>query len=125
MVPVLHNADRRSLEEIATAVDRFATACRDRSIDVSTLRGGTFSISNIGSLGGMFATPIPNYPEVAILATGRIAERLAWAGDGNIVSRRMLPVSLSFDHRVIDGADAARFVSTLAQKLAAPSGLSE
>jgi pyruvate dehydrogenase E2 component (dihydrolipoamide acetyltransferase) len=121
MVPVLHNAERLTVEEIATAVERFAAACRDRTIDVSSLRGGTFSVSNIGSLGGLFATPIPNYPEIAILATGRIVERLVREKDGVIVARHMLPVSLSFDHRVVDGADAARFVKTLAEKLAALS----
>lgn len=124
MVPVIHSADRLSVEALATEIDRLASACRKRSVEIKELRGGTFSISNIGSLGGIFATPIPNYPELAILATGRIAERLAREADGSIVSRHFLPVSLSFDHRVLDGADAARFVNALKEILAEPEKLS-
>ncbi len=123
MVPVIHSADRLSIEKLATEIDRLASASRKRAVDIKELRGGTFSISNIGSLGGIFATPIPNYPEVAILATGRITERLARAPEGDIVSRHFLPVSLSFDHRVLDGADAARFVNTLKEVLAEPEAL--
>jgi len=124
MVPVVRCADAKSVAEIATEVERLAAACRGRAIEISTLRGGTFSISNIGSLGGLFATPIPNYPEVAILATGRMVERLVRTGDGSIVGHMLLPVSLTFDHRVLDGADAARFVNTLAEIVAQPDQLS-
>lgn len=123
MVPVIRNADEKNVDEIAAEVERMAAACRSRKVDVAGLRGGTFSISNIGSLGGLFATPIPNYPEVAIMATGRVTERLVRAGNGEIASAHILPVSLSFDHRVVDGADAARFVNTLRDKLADPAAL--
>lgn len=123
MVPVIRDADQKAVAEIATEIERLAAACRQRTIAIESLRGGTFSISNIGSLGGTYATPIPNYPEVAILATGRISERLARASDASIVSRFILPASLSFDHRVVDGADAARFVNTIKELLAQPSGL--
>jgi pyruvate dehydrogenase E2 component (dihydrolipoamide acetyltransferase) len=123
MVPVIRHADQKTVAEIDGEVGRLAEACRQRAIEIPALRGGTFSLSNIGALGGMFATPIPNYPEVAILATGRIVERLARTEDGAIVSHRLLPVSLSFDHRVLDGADAARFVNTLREILAEPDRL--
>ncbi len=123
MVPVIRDADRKSIGDIAAEVESLAAAARRRAVDLGAVRGGTFSISNIGSIGGMFATPIPNYPEVAILATGRIAERLGRDQKGGIVSRQVLPVSLTFDHRVVDGADAARFVNTLAELLAEPQKL--
>ncbi len=123
MVPVIGDVDHKTVAEIGAEIERLALACRQRTIGIESLRGGTFSISNIGALGGTYATPIPNYPEVAILATGRISERLARAGDGSIVSRFILPVSLSFDHRVVDGADAARFVNTIKELLARPAGL--
>ncbi|MGD0947042.1 MAG: 2-oxo acid dehydrogenase subunit E2 [Candidatus Binatia bacterium] len=124
MVPVIRDVAHKSVADIAAEAEQLSAACRQRTIDIGAMRGGTFSVSNIGSLGGIFATPIPNYPEVAILATGRITERLSRAADGNIVSRYILPVSLSFDHRVVDGADAARFANTLREILAEPEGLS-
>jgi pyruvate dehydrogenase E2 component (dihydrolipoamide acetyltransferase) len=123
MVPVIRDVAHKSVADIAAEAEQLSAACRQRTIDIGAMRGGTFSVSNIGSLGGIFATPIPNYPEVAILATGRITERLSRAADGSIVSRHILPVSLSFDHRVVDGADAARFVNTLRQILAEPERL--
>jgi pyruvate dehydrogenase E2 component (dihydrolipoyllysine-residue acetyltransferase) len=123
MVPVIRDVDGKTIAELADEVERLAAACRARTVDIEALRGGTFSISNIGSLGGLYATPIPNYPEVAILAIGRITERLGRSDNGGIFSRQVLPVSLSFDHRVVDGADAARFVNTLKQILAAPAQL--
>ncbi len=123
MVPVIRNIPEKSPGAIADEIERLAGACRARTVEIAAMRGGTFSISNIGSLGGVFATPIPNYPEVAILATGRVAERLSRARDGDIVSRYVLPVSLSFDHRVVDGADAARFVNTLRDILGKPEQL--
>jgi pyruvate dehydrogenase E2 component (dihydrolipoamide acetyltransferase) len=119
MVPVIRRVDQLAVDAVAAAIEELARACRERTVGIAALRGGTFSVSNIGALSGTFATPIPNYPEVAILATGRVGERLARARDGTIVSRWILPVSLSFDHRVLDGADAARFVATLRELLAA------
>lgn len=124
MVPVIRDVAHKSVADIAAEAEQLGAACRQRTIDIGAMRGGTFSVSNIGSLGGIFATPIPNYPEVAILATGRITEHLSRAADGNIVSRYILPVSLSFDHRAVDGADAARFANTLRDILAEPERLS-
>jgi pyruvate dehydrogenase E2 component (dihydrolipoamide acetyltransferase) len=84
------------------------------------MQGGTFTITNFGAIGGEYATPIVNYPETAILGLGSIEER-AVAEDGEVVARDTLPLSLSVDHRVIDGADAARFVETLAEYVEDPT----
>jgi pyruvate dehydrogenase E2 component (dihydrolipoamide acetyltransferase) len=123
MVPVMARAERLGVGEVAAEIERLADACRRRAASIRELRGGTFSISNIGALGGLFATPIPNDPEVAILATGRIVERLVRSDSGAIETRYVLPVSLAFDHRVLDGADAARFTATLREFLAQPERL--
>ncbi len=91
-------------------------------LDLADLRGGTFSITNVGVIGGDFATPIINYPEVAILATMKIADRVR-AKAGKAVVRKTLPLCLSFDHRVIDGAAAARFTKDLIEFLEDPESL--
>jgi pyruvate dehydrogenase E2 component (dihydrolipoamide acetyltransferase) len=99
-----------------------AELCRTREIELKDLKGGTFTITNIGSLGGQYATPIINYPECAILALGRITDKPV-AVDGKIEIRKMLPVSLAFDHRIIDGAEAARFVNDVKKHLENPEML--
>jgi len=109
-------ADQKSVFDIAAEIKTLAEAARNRSLDLADLKGGTFSITNVGVLGGEGATPIINYPEVAILATMRIADRARAAG-GRAVVRTTLPLCLSFDHRVIDGAEAARFVTDLKKVL--------
>ena len=86
--------------------------------------GGTFTISNVGSYGGRFATPIINYPEVAILAAGRAYEKVM-ASDGRIYAGMCLPLSLSCDHRVVDGAEGARFLNTVKSLLESPATLLE
>jgi pyruvate dehydrogenase E2 component (dihydrolipoamide acetyltransferase) len=112
IVPVVKFADQKTVFEIAADIAALAAAARGRTLDLADLKGGTFSITNVGMLGGEAATPIINYPEVAILATMRIAERVRAAG-GVPVVRTTLPLCLSFDHRVIDGAEAARFMNDL------------
>ena len=112
IVPVVKFADQKTVFEIAADIASLAAAARGRSLDLADLKGGTFSITNVGMLGGEAATPIINYPEVAILATMRITERVRAAG-GVPVVRTTLPLCLSFDHRVIDGAEAARFMNDL------------
>jgi len=116
IVPVVKMADQKSIFDIAAEIKNLAEAARNRSLDLADLKGGTFSITNVGVLGGEGATPIINYPEVAILATMRIADRVRAAG-GRAVIRKTLPLCLSFDHRVIDGAEAARFVTDLKKVL--------
>ncbi len=122
MVPVIGNADRLSLVQLADSVRAVAEGCRTRSIPREQLVGGTFTISNVGSYGGRFATPIINYPEVAILAAGRSFEKVM-AKDGMMFAGMALPLSLSCDHRVVDGAEGARFLNTVKMLLEDPSQL--
>ena len=124
MVPVVNRADRMSIVQLADAVRDLAAGARDRSIDREQLMGGTFTISNVGSYGGLFATPIINYPEVGILAVGRATERVLTQG-GRFYAGLVLPLSLSSDHRVVDGAEGARFLTTIRELLEAPESLVE
>lgn len=122
IVPVIKFADQKSLADIAAEIQAMAKAARERTLDLADLKGGTFSITNVGVIGGDFATPIINYPEVAILATMKIADR-ARVVDGAIVVKKTLPLCLAFDHRVVDGAEAARFTKDLIGLLEAPESL--
>ena len=122
MVPVIHGAHRLSVAQLGNAVTELARGCKDRSIDRQRLQGGTFTISNVGSYGGMFATPIINYPEVGILAAGRAKERVL-AEDGRMFVGKVLPLSLSCDHRVVDGAEGARFLNTVVGLMEDPDKL--
>jgi pyruvate dehydrogenase E2 component (dihydrolipoamide acetyltransferase) len=122
MVPVLASADRSSVFELHRRVKDVAARCKNRTIPREELIGGTFTISNVGSYGGMFATPIINYPEVGILAAGRAKERVLPKGGGFHLGT-ILPLSLSCDHRVVDGAEGARFLNTVVRLLENPERL--
>ena len=122
IVPVVKAADQKSVAALAAEIQALAKSARERTLDLADLKGGTFSITNVGVIGGDFATPIINYPEVAILATMKIADR-ARVVDGKVVVKRILPLCLSFDHRVVDGAEAARFTRDLIRFLEAPEKL--
>jgi pyruvate dehydrogenase E2 component (dihydrolipoamide acetyltransferase) len=122
IVPVVKAADQKSVADLAAEIRALARSARERSLDLADLKGGTFSVTNVGVIGGDFATPIINYPEVAILATMKIADR-ARVVDGAVVVKRTLPLCLSFDHRVVDGAEAARFTKDLIRFLEAPERL--
>lgn len=122
MVPVIRSADQLSIAQLSDAVRELAIACRDRSIPRESLIGGTFTISNVGSYGGLFATPIINYPEVGILAAGRVYEKVL-TRDGMFYAGKVLPLSLSCDHRVVDGAEGARFLNTVVKLLEKPDQL--
>jgi pyruvate dehydrogenase E2 component (dihydrolipoamide acetyltransferase) len=122
MVPVIKNADSLSPVQLAEETARLASACRDRSIPREELSGGTFTISNVGSYGGMFSTPIINYPEVGILGVGRSKERVL-TKDGAFYAGLVLPLSLSCNHCVVDGAEAARFLRTICELLETPEEL--
>lgn len=124
IVPVIKFADQKTLFELASEIVALAETAKDRSLDLADLKGGTFTITNVGMLGGEYATPIINYPEVAILATLKIADR-ARVVEGEIKIVKTLPLCLSFDHRVIDGAEAARFTNDLIALLEAPEKLLE
>lgn len=119
MVPVIKNADQKSIMELAKETERLAEEARTRKIKLSDLKGNTFTITNIGSIGGLFSTPIINPPDVAILGVHRIRD-MAVVIDGEIKIRKILPLVLSFDHRVLDGAQAARFMNTLMEHLKDP-----
>lgn len=122
LVPVVKEADKKTIAELAKEIQDLAEKARSRTLDLMDMKGGTFTITNIGSIGGIFATPIINYPEVAILATGKIQDK-AVVVDGKVAVRKVLPMSLAFDHRVIDGAEAARFVTKLIELLQDPERL--
>lgn len=119
MVPVIRDVERKSIIELAAELQRLSRRASERSLAREELQGGTFTITNYGHFGGMFATPIINWPEVAILGCGRIAER-PWVHRGSIAIRRILPLSLTFDHRVTDGADAAQFLVKVVRYLEDP-----
>jgi len=122
IVPVLREVDRRPVLEIARELGALAQRVRDGKATLDDLRGGTFTITNIGALGGTAAIPIINYPEVAILAVAR-ARPEPVVRQGQIVPRLMLPLTLTFDHRIADGADGARFAAEIVQLLEAPERL--
>ena len=122
IVPVLKIADTKSVEQTAKELQDLGEKARSRKIDLGELQGGTFTITNIGAIGGTFATPIINYPEVAILLLGRIYEKPV-AINGKVQIRKILPLSLTFDHRVTDGAEAARFMNELKEYLEDPDEL--
>lgn len=122
MVPVLRDVDRKGLVAISKELKEIADRAREFKIDVSEFRGGTFTVTNVGALGGTFSTPMINYPEVAVLGMGKLHEKPV-VRDGEIVVRKILPLFVSFDHRVIDGADGARFVQAIAMFLENPLNL--
>jgi pyruvate dehydrogenase E2 component (dihydrolipoamide acetyltransferase) len=116
VVPVIRDADRKGVFELARELAEISKLARDKKLKPGDMQGGTFSISSLGGIGGTAFTPIINAPEVAILGVSRSAMRPVYR-DGQFVPRLMLPLSLSYDHRVIDGALAARFTTYLASVL--------
>ncbi|MDE2237109.1 MAG: 2-oxo acid dehydrogenase subunit E2, partial [Elusimicrobia bacterium] len=119
VVPNIKGADGKDLWGLAAETQELAARVRSRTIDVASLQGGTFTITNIGPIGGLFATPIVNHPEVAILGLMRMQKRPVWR-DGGLFARDMMNLVLSFDHRIVDGADAASFMNTLIKHLENP-----
>ena len=119
LVPVIRNADTKNITEIAIELDDLATRARNRKLRPDEMQGGTFSISNLGGIGGTGFSPIVNWPEVAILGVSRSRVQPEWI-DEDFEPRRMLPLSLSYDHRLVDGAEAARFLSWLTEALEQP-----
>jgi pyruvate dehydrogenase E2 component (dihydrolipoamide acetyltransferase) len=122
VVPVLRNCDEMSIPQIAQAVADTAEKAKNAQYGVEDLRGGTFTISNLGAIGGTYSTPIINWPEVAILLVGR-SRKMPIVRDDRIEPRLMMPLSLSYDHRVIDGATAARFLKEVIGYLESPGRL--
>ena len=122
IVPVIKMADQKGLIDLAQEIHDLAELANSRKIDMADLRGGTFTITNYGAFGTTYGTPIINYPEVAILGTGKIVDT-PMVIDGKIEPRKMLPLSLTFDHRALDGAEAAKFMNELKKWLENPEAL--
>ncbi len=120
VVPVIKGTDTRSINEISCEIVEKANLAREGKLPIEDMQGGTFTITNVGPLGGTALIPTINYPEVAILGMGRVQEKPV-VRDGEIVIRKILPLTLAFDHRVADGADAARFVGELVRNLSDPN----
>ncbi len=120
IVPVIRNADKLGLRSIAAELRSIADRIRANQFAIEDLRGGSFTITNVGALGGLFSTPIINYPEAAILALGR-SRRVPVVRNAEVVQALMLPVSVSFDHRATDGANAARFTREIISYLETPA----
>ena len=116
MVPKLRNADNKNISLIGKELKKLSDECRNLKIDKKELFGGSMTITSLGGIGGSFFTPIINYPEVAILGVGK-SEKKQLHINGKFVTRTMLPLSLSYDHRIIDGAEAARFNNDLKENL--------
>ncbi len=112
MVPVLKRAEHKDLWQIAKEIEGLTERARSRKIDLADLKGGSFTISNYGSVGGMYGVPIINFPEAAILGIGRMRD-VPRVVDGEIVARKVMGLSVSFDHRIVDGAEVAGFINTL------------
>ena len=122
VVPSLRSADTKSISDIARDLGALAENVRSNNFRLDDLRGSTFTISNLGAIGGTYSTPIINVPEVAILLVGRTRKMPVVVGD-EIEARQMMPLSLSYDHRIVDGGDAARFLNEVIGYLQAPSRL--
>jgi pyruvate dehydrogenase E2 component (dihydrolipoamide acetyltransferase) len=123
LVPVIRDADKKTLTEIAIELAALAEKAQQKKLTLDDMSGGVFTISNLGGLGGTAFTPLINQPEVAILGVSRGAIEPVWQ-DGQFVPRQMLPLSLSYDHRVIDGADAVRFLRFIVEALEQPLTMS-
>jgi len=119
MVYVIQHADRKSILELAQQMHQLGEKAAQRKIELPELKGSTITITNFGVIGGNYGTPIINYPEVAILGLGKITDRPV-VRNGQVVVRRILPLSLTFDHRVIHGAEAARFLNSVITRLEDP-----
>jgi len=116
LVPVVRDADKKGVWELAAEINELAAKARNKKLTPNDLQGGTFSISSLGNIGGTGFTPIVNAPEVAILGVAKLVTKPQWNGQ-EFVPRKMLPLSLSYDHRAINGAEAGRFVTELSAVL--------
>ncbi|MFA7403534.1 MAG: dihydrolipoamide acetyltransferase family protein [Pelobacteraceae bacterium] len=120
MVPVIRDVDKKSILDLAAEIQALGEKARTRTISLEELKGSSFTITNFGHFGGLFATPIINWPDVAIIGFGRIGER-PWVHDGAIAIRTILPMSLTFDHRITDGVTASQFLSRILGYLEDPA----
>jgi len=116
MVPKIRNVDKKNINQIIEELKKISEDCRNLKIDKKEFFGGSITITSLGGIGGSFFTPIINYPEVAILGVGRSYKKQVFF-NGKFITRSVLPLSLSYDHRIIDGAEAARFNNDLKDNL--------
>ncbi len=116
MVPKIRNVDKMNIKKIGEELKKVSKLCRELKIGKKEFFGGSMTISSLGGIGGSFFTPIINPPEVAILGVGKSVEKI-FKKNGQLVSKKMLPISLSYDHRIIDGAEGARFCVHLGESL--------
>ena len=123
LVPVIRDVDKKNIVELAVELSQLSQKAREKKITLADMEGGTFTITNLGGIGGTAFTPIVNHPEVAILGLSRSRTEPEWIG-GKFEPRLILPLSLSYDHRLIDGADAARFLRWVAEAFEQPFLLS-
>jgi pyruvate dehydrogenase E2 component (dihydrolipoamide acetyltransferase) len=123
LVPVIRDVDKKNIVELATELTQLSRKAKDKKLSLAEMEGGTFTITNLGGIGGTGFSPIVNYPEVAILGLSRSSTEPVWL-NGKFEPRLVLPVSLSYDHRLIDGADAARFLRWIAEAFEQPFLLS-
>ena len=123
LVPVIREVDKKNIVELATELTQLSRKAKDKKLTVAEMEGGTFTITNLGGIGGTGFSPIVNYPEVAILGLSRSSTEPVWINN-KFEPRLVLPLSLSYDHRLIDGADAARFLRWIAEAFEQPFLLS-
>jgi len=119
LVPVIRDVDQKNIVQLSTELQQVAEKAKARKLSLEEMEGGSFTISNLGGIGGTYFTPIVNLPEVAILGMSRSVMEPVWK-DGQFVPRLLMPLSLSYDHRIIDGADAIRFVRWVCEALEQP-----
>jgi pyruvate dehydrogenase E2 component (dihydrolipoamide acetyltransferase) len=123
LVPVIRDVDKKNIIELAVELSTISKKARDKKLTAEDMEGGSFTITNLGGVGGTAFTPIVNHPEVAILGMSRSRTEPVWVNN-KFEPRTMLPLSLSYDHRIIDGADAARFTRWIVDALEQPFLLS-
>ncbi|MDW8263790.1 MAG: dihydrolipoamide acetyltransferase family protein, partial [Gemmataceae bacterium] len=123
VVPVIHDADRKDLVQIAREIEHLSETARSGKLALDDLRGGTFTVTSIGSIGGLIATPIIHHPQVGILGIGKVVKRPVYDTAGQIRPAEMLYLSFSFDHRVVDGAVGAEFSNAVIRALQQPAAM--
>jgi pyruvate dehydrogenase E2 component (dihydrolipoamide acetyltransferase)/2-oxoisovalerate dehydrogenase E2 component (dihydrolipoyl transacylase) len=123
IVPVIHDADGKDLAQIARDIEKLSAEARAGKVRLEDLRGGTFTITSIGGIGGLFSTPVINHPEAAILGIGKVVKRPVFDGAGNVRPADIMYLSLSFDHRIVDGAVGAAFGNAIIRWLQNPATL--
>lgn len=122
VVPVIRHADHQNIRTIAEQIQTFADKARDRQLTLEDMKGGTFTITNFGSIGGLHAVPIINHPQTGILGTGRLVEKPV-VSDGEVTVGRIMPLSLTVDHRIVDGGETTRFLNRVKRYLEDPAAM--